>query len=174
MIWLERKHNGEENYVFNNTCFYTTSSSTKEAIKWTLTTLTDGLMAPWTDVASSQGWGGEREGGQRTSERSPKWAMPVSLKWGIYLGDQADALRINGASRLGQFAMHSPLRTFNFQFSKWFTRSPSCRGWILKSKATFEFSKVKPRFRIWLQGAWNPATLGLERRVIPFLRFEES
>lgn len=52
MIRLERKHNDEENYVFNNTHFYSTSPSTKEAIKGALATLTDGVMAQCTAVPS--------------------------------------------------------------------------------------------------------------------------
>lgn len=83
------------------------------------------------------------------------------------------------SSQWGQFATGpgwdaQPSRALHFWFSEWFTRSPSRWGRILESEATFEFSKVKPRFKLWLQGAWNPATLGLERTAIPFLRFEES
>lgn len=48
MIRPERKHNDEENDVFSNTHFYSTSPSTKEAMKGARTTLTDGVRAPST------------------------------------------------------------------------------------------------------------------------------
>lgn len=45
---------------------------------------------------------------------------------------------------------------------------------FLKAKPHLKFSEVKPRFRLWLQGPWNPAIPGPGRRAISRLRFEES
>lgn len=45
---------------------------------------------------------------------------------------------------------------------------------FLKAKPHLKFSEVKPRFRLWLRGPWNPAIPGPGRRAISRLRFEES
>lgn len=72
-----------------------------------------------------------------------------------------------GPGRRGLGGMRGELSSLDFP-------SDSPDAGQAESEATFEFSKVKPRFRLWLQGPWNLATLGLERIAISLLRFEES